>query len=80
MSVNNIVSVYLDVTSALQTNADPMYCQSKLKLNTPRPSLLSAPPNMLVKMSCTLGDACCEARQKMLKPLRSGNIYAGTIS
>ena len=31
------------------TDADPMYCQSKLKLNKPRPSLLSAPPNMLVK-------------------------------
>ena len=67
-------SACIEVKSALGTNPDPIYCQSKLKLNNPRPSLLSAPPKMLVKASCTLGDACWEERQKMLKPFKSGKI------
>lgn len=59
---------------------DPMYCQSKERLNNPRPSFAFAPPNTFVKTSTRFWGACCEARQKMLNPLRRGNIYDGTTS
>lgn len=57
-----------------------IYCQSKEKLNNPKPSLLSVPPNRLVNMSTVLGDACWLARQKILIPFNSGKMYAGIIS
>lgn len=59
---------------------DPMYCQSKEMAPNPKPSLPSVPPKRLVKMSMVLDDAFWLARQKMLTPLRRGNMYAGMIS
>ena len=61
-------------------NADPIYCQSKEKESSPSPSLAFAPPNKFVKTSTVLGDACWDAKQKMLIPFNNGNIYEGMIS
>ena len=61
-------------------NVDPIYCQSKEKESSPSPSLPLAPPNKFVKISTVLGDACWDAKQKMLIPFNNGNMYAGKIS
>jgi hypothetical protein len=54
-----------------------MYCQSNERLSSPRPSLPEAPPNKFVKTSRVLLEAFCEAKQKMLNPFKSGNMYEG---
>lgn len=49
-------------------------------LRKPSPSLLSVPPNKLVIVFRTLVDARWVARQTMLMPFISGNIYDGMTS
>lgn len=62
------------------THAELMYCQSNETDRKPRPSLPSAPPNRLVKMSTVFWGALWDAKQKILNPFRKGKIYEGTIS
>lgn len=57
-----------------------IYCQSKLRLSRPSPSLPSAPPKILVNTFWVFVDAFCDARQKTLTEFKSGKMYAGMIS
>jgi hypothetical protein len=51
ISVGRLDLRCIEMSQTCETDPDPMYCQSKLKLNRPKPSLPSAPPKMFVKTS-----------------------------
>lgn len=80
VSTENRVRTDLHITCARKGMAigltpPDIYCQSRQRDSKPRPSLPLDPPKMRVK-SGDLGFA----RQKIEKPVRSGNIHSGKIS
>lgn len=78
---NQIGSVSLGkIGTKIVAYEELMYCQSKQKLRSPKPSLPSVPPKRLVIKSTPFDDAFWVARQTTFTPFSNGNMYAGIIS